>query len=331
MGVVDIIDSRFKELDIQKFINEQGIQDKDEYLLVYYMIISFIMTEIVESFDYSLNQTLNSLHKKIYEKLPENSILLVINNLNIDKIKNLINVSVKVLNEKLGFQVKDIDIITSFSYIITIQYDLFYLESSRYFVPDYINRDFENKIYDLYSTDENKLKNYYKLYLNAKQKLRGLLKHKEKNLYNIEKLSFQDRDIINEKDFEILCKNTNLKIDRNFAVFENGVFDLEIMYKNLLDYLNLKINTIHKTNIIVINNFCIESSVENFIYMLMVLMKIKNGLKLKRKMQNKIISSLSNLIKNNLLYLGFLESYANTNFKDLFLEIKKLKSVNSLF
>jgi hypothetical protein len=330
---------------------ENPFQDKYKQILYYYIISSFLIYKQIKNVRYSLKET---MQKKLSKINSENIIIETLNALSIKDIENVFNIALSKINNELnnligklniegidfqGISLNNInlfELISSFRYIFILENDLFYLEYHYFFVKDYFNVKFRSKSEFLYEIENNEIKEYYNKFNSALLKLDKLLENLKESRENSYKKSYilSDRVILSSDHFK---KIYNLNPNTTKIEIENIIEFLIDLYNNTIKYLGVKTKSLQKFVEITINNFILDSSVENFIYMLLFFVCIKKSVDTNSTEETKIkkidilIKKIKRMIDDNLFFVGYLEEFKTINFQEYYSIVNKKALQKTLF
>jgi hypothetical protein len=330
---------------------ESQFQDEYKNFLYYYIISSFLIYKQIKNVRYSLKET---IQKKLSKINKENIIIDILNNLPTKDIEEVFNTALDKINNNLESLIKNLDIsildfkevnlgnitlfelISSFRYIFILENDLFYLEYHYFFVKNYFNVKFRSKSEFLYKVENNEIKEYYNKFNSALLKLDKLLENLKQNYGNSYKRSYilSDRVILSSDHFKNIY---DLKPNIHKIEIEDVIEFLIGLYNNTIKYLGVKTKSLQKFVEITINNFILDSSVENFIYMLLFFVCIKKSLETDTFQETKIkkidvlIKKIKKMINNNLFFVGYLEEFKTINFQEYYSIVNKKNLQRTLF
>lgn len=233
-----------------------------------------------------------------------------------EEIENAINIVSGMLKTEKQF------VIACLKYYLIVRYDYFYITTHFEITNNYLYYKNYNdlwKVWDLKSNGinnktGNKIKILFSKLYNALNKLSDIQNKSDYEFSNdIKKWHIKNTKIIEHEKANVVFKDIIFSRTNDLIVIES-INEFFKMYLNTINYLNSKIFINSKTTMICINRFLHKSTPENFVCLLYFIMDVSENKSIQNKKLKDVYQYVLSLIKNNLIYFGFLESLYMNDF-----------------
>lgn len=213
-------------------------------------------------------------------------------------------------------------VVACLKYYLIVRYDFFYLSGHFEFIKSYIDYGMIGEIYRIWQRDSKKVR-IRQVLDKLNLVLNKLSSFQEKNHIDkeiIQSYEVKDLKVMDNRWFSTVFENVNYKksnINFDYVIVLESIQEFLKMFVNVLKYLNVKIFISTKPTLISINGFLRKSSPDNFVYMMYFILESQSKRSFQEKRFQDLERYISSLIKNNLLYFGFLEKLYSTDFSEI--------------